>query len=137
VEANRRVLGEDAPNTVNSIAGLATILRRQGRSAEALPLYHEALEKRRRLLGDDHRRTLSVLRGLVTALIATESFEEAEPLASECYERHARVFEPGAKEYRAVIELLVDLYDAWGQPDQAAEWRAELPPTQPEESQGD
>ena len=137
VAAYRRSLGEEHPSTVSSIAGLAAILRRQGRDGDALPLYQEAIEKRRRALGDDNRRTLHVFRGLVAALIALERFEEVEPLANECYERHARVFGVGDSEYRVAVELLVELYEAWNQPDAAARWRAELPPVTPSRSNED
>ncbi len=30
----------------------------------------------------------------------------------------------------AALEALIDLYDAWGKPDKAAEWRAKLPTEQ-------
>ncbi len=126
MEGYRRVLGEEHPSTVTSIAALAGIRRRQGRFADALPLYREALEKRSRALGDDSRKTLHVFRGLVATLIALERFKEVEPLANECYERHARVFGLSDKENRAVIELLVELYEGWGKPDQADEYRALL-----------
>lgn len=63
----------------------------------------------------------------MAALIALKSFEEAEPLAIECYERHARVLGPSHKNSRAAIELLVELYQGWGKPEKADQYRELMP----------
>jgi len=63
----------------------------------------------------------------VTAVIALDRIEESEPLARDCYERSKVVFGPEHNETQDAILLLVKLYDAWGKPERAAEWRALLP----------
>ena len=42
-------------------------------------------------------------------------------------EREAKIPAQGKPRLTEALERLVQLYDAWGKPDQAAEWRAKLP----------
>ena len=41
-------------------------------------------------------------------------------------EREAKILAPDKKYLTQSLERLVELYDAWGQPDKAAPWRKEL-----------
>ena len=90
---------------------------------------------RERTLPDDWSlfNTKSMLGG---ALAGQKKFQEAEPLLLEGYsgmkEREAKI-PPAAKTRLAEsLERLVQLYDAWGKPDQAAEWRKKLEATSDE-----
>ena len=123
LEARRRVLGDDHPDTGDSLSCLAGLYQHQDRHDVAVPLYREALSQRRRTLGDDDRYTLKTLGSLVESLIVLGKFEEAEPLAEECYERRKKVYGLAGDETREAIELLVNLYDGWGKPDQATQFR--------------
>ena len=60
--------------------------------------------------------------------------KQAEPLLSDSPEilRANHAEQNGVT--TATIQALTNLCDQWGQPDQAAEWRAKLPTTQPVES---
>lgn len=131
LEARRRVLGEDHAHTLLSMHSLASLYKDQGRYDEAEPLYRRAFEGRRRILGEKDRQTLLALGELVASLIALERFEEAEPLAIECYGGNQDVFGAAHTETGQAIEHLVYLYDGWGKPDQATEWRTSLSATQP------
>ena len=42
-------------------------------------------------------------------------------------EFEAKISPQGKPRLTEALERLVQLYDAWGKPDQAAEWRAKLP----------
>ena len=70
------------------------------------------------------------------ALAGQKKFQEAEPLLLEGYsgmkDREAKI-PPAAKTRLAEsLKRLVQLYDDWGKPDQAAEWRAKLEETKAE-----
>lgn len=123
VEARRRVLGDGHPDTLVSMNNLAILYQEQGRRGEAERLHRKVLAGRRRALGDSHRDTLESMRGLVLSLIALDKFEDAETLAIECYDRHKSVYGPDDDATRNAIDLLVDLYDGWGKPAEAAQWR--------------
>ena len=58
---SKRVLGEDHPNTLESLNNLAFIFYSKGEYDRALPLFEECLAKRKRVLGDDHPDTLESL----------------------------------------------------------------------------
>ena len=129
LDMRRRVLGEEHPKTLRSAANLAHLYALQGRNAEAEPLYLQTLETARRVLGDDHRQTLSVWHGLTKVLVALDRFEDAEPLANECYERTEATLGPLHHRTHDAIRLLINLYEAWGKPEQATHWKAKMAPT--------
>ena len=58
-------------------------------------------------------------------------FLNAEPLLLDGYsgmkDREEQIPPAAQTRLAEALERLVQLYDAWGKPDQAAEWRKELP----------
>ena len=58
-EIGRRVLGEEHPNTLESMNNLAGLYMNQGKFAQAEPLLVKALEVSRRVLGEEHPDTLT------------------------------------------------------------------------------
>jgi hypothetical protein len=53
----KRVLGEEHPDTLTTAANLANSLSRQGRHAEAETMQREVLAVRKRVLGEEHPDT--------------------------------------------------------------------------------
>jgi len=53
VEINSEILGDDHPDTLNSMNNLAETYRAQGRTDDAAGIHEQVLEKRKRILGDD------------------------------------------------------------------------------------
>ena len=68
LEKRKRILGDDHPDTLDSINNLALLLKAQGEYDRALPLYEDCLEKRKRILGDDHPHTLYSIQNLARLL---------------------------------------------------------------------
>ena len=64
----RHVLGEDHPETLDSLNDMGFLLQKMGKLDEALPYYQEALEGMRRVLGDDHPSTLDAIGNMGTLL---------------------------------------------------------------------
>jgi serine/threonine protein kinase len=87
----RRTLGDDHPETLQSLNDYGRVLRALGRNAEAASVYQQALERRRRVLGDDHSDTVSSLNNCAMALDALGRPAEAEPLLKEALERRRRL----------------------------------------------
>ncbi|CAN5632702.1 hypothetical protein BH09PLA1_BH09PLA1_06380 [soil metagenome] len=87
----RRVLGDDHPDTLQSIGDMGYLLQAQGKLSEAEPLYREALERYRRVLGDDHPGTLISISNMGALLQAEGKLSEAEPVLREALERSRRV----------------------------------------------
>ena len=64
LEIDRRLQGEDHPDTLTSMGNLAGLYRAQGRLDQAEPLYVACLDKRRAKLGEDHPDTLASRKAL-------------------------------------------------------------------------
>ena len=63
---------------------------------------------------------------LAEARIELGKYAEAQPVAEEAYRGYLELYGPEASRTRKAINRLVELYDAWDKPDEAAEWRAKL-----------
>jgi hypothetical protein len=59
METSSRVLGDEHPSTLTSMANLASTYRNQGRWKEAEDLFAQVMETSSRMLGDEHPDTLT------------------------------------------------------------------------------
>ena len=91
LDTNRRVLGQEHPDTLSSINNTGMLLRAQGKLAEAEPYLKEALDKRRRVLGEEHPDTLTSINNMGYLLDDQGRLAEAEPYYREALEKHRRV----------------------------------------------
>ncbi len=120
----RRLMGDDHHQVAVSLNNLAKLLHARGDQAEAEQLIGEVLEIYRQGLPPGHWRIANAesIRGSVLA--AGGRYREAEPqlVASYPVVRDAK----GERSLyaREALERLVTLYDAWGRPEKAAEYRA-------------
>jgi hypothetical protein len=127
-EVSRRLLGEDHPETLQHAHNLATVYDGLGRRREAESLELATISSMRRVLGDRHPGTcLSrvVLGGLY---VGDGRYAEAEPLLLSAYEGYARAFSPENADAQEAAAWLAKLYEAWGKPEKAKEWRAKAKP---------
>jgi tetratricopeptide (TPR) repeat protein len=83
-------LGEDAPQTRESLDALIELLSDQGRHAEAEPLCRKMLECSKRALGEDDPATFDAMFRLADTLSSDGRTEEAEQLARETLELRRR-----------------------------------------------
>jgi tetratricopeptide (TPR) repeat protein len=122
----RRTLGSEHPDTMASAADLALAYQSQGKFGEAEPLAREALEFNRKKQPDDWQRFRAESL-LGAALAGQKKYVEAEPLLLEGYQgmavRKGRIDVPNWYHLDLAREWLVQLYQAWGKPAKAAEWR--------------
>ncbi|QKD57710.2 Tetratricopeptide repeat-domain-containing protein [Fusarium oxysporum Fo47] len=73
----RKVLGEKHPDTIRSLADLATTYRQRGRYDEAERFKDEVLDLRRELLGEKHPDTIRSMAELATTYHAQGRYDEA------------------------------------------------------------
>jgi tetratricopeptide (TPR) repeat protein len=121
----RHALGSEHPDTMTSAADLALAYLSQGKFAESEPLAREALEFNQKKQPDDWQRfRAGSLLG--ASLAGQKKFAEAEPLLAEGYQgmlaRKNRIAVPDWYHLDRAREWLVQLYQAWGRPEKAAEW---------------
>ena len=82
----RARLGEDHPDTAQSLHNLAALYEDQGHYGKAEPLYKQALGIKRRVLGEDHPDTAQSLNNLAGLYNAQGRTGEAEPLYNRALE---------------------------------------------------
>jgi tetratricopeptide (TPR) repeat protein len=129
----RGTLGPDHRDTLATLTNLAVILSELGRHADALPHWRELAAARERAAAGSWQAAEAQSR-LGGCLAALGRRDEAEPLLLATYERLAAAKGiPAAQAYRPeeALRRVIALYEAWGKPDEAAKWRARLPPQGP------
>ena len=122
----RHALGPEHPRTLEAMADLALAYESQSKFVEGEPLARKAAEVYRKKEPDNWQ--VFRAESLVGASLAGQrKFAEAEPLLLEGYQgmlaRKARM--PALDHYHLNLarEWVVQLYQAWGKPGKAAEWR--------------
>jgi len=111
---------------MSAAADLALAYLSQGKFAQSEPLAREAVEFTRKKQADDPARFFA--EGLLGASLAGQKkYIEAEPLLLEGCQgmlaRKDRIAVPDQYQVDQTREWTIHLYEAWGKPDRAAEWR--------------
>jgi tetratricopeptide (TPR) repeat protein/predicted Ser/Thr protein kinase len=131
----RAALPEDHPVIAARMENLALLLVEQRRLAEAEALLREALAIRQKALPSGDRALAETESKLGGCLTLAGRYDEAEALLFHSHEILKDSPEDATPAQREIFEenlkRIVQLYDAWGRPEQAAEWRAKLPAAQP------
>ena len=122
----RRVLGSEHPDTLQSSApALALAYVSQGKFAESEPLAREALEFEKKQPDEWQRFRAESLLG--ASLAGQKKYAEAEPLLLGGYQgmmaRKERMAVADWYHLDLARDWIVKLYQAWGKPEKAAEWK--------------
>ena len=121
----RHALGSEHPDTMESAADLALACLSQGKFAQSEPLAREASEFNRKKQPDDWQRFRAESL-LGASLAGRKEYAEAEPLLLEGYQgMAARKDQMGVPDWyhlERARRWLVQLYQAWGKSEKAAEW---------------
>jgi tetratricopeptide (TPR) repeat protein len=133
LELQKTRLGLNHPYTLATKAvhaGASGLMRlRQKKYAEAAPLLSEDLSGRERDMPNDWTRFRSASL-LGASLLGQRRFADAEPFLNKGYEgmkeREAKIPASLKHELTDASERVVRLYEEWGKPKKAADWRAKL-----------
>jgi non-specific serine/threonine protein kinase/serine/threonine-protein kinase len=124
VALSREVYGDGQLETLNALGSLGQTLGATERWDEALPIFRERVEAMARLVPPGHSQVALCRSTLGRCLSRLERYEEAELelLAAQ------RVFDsaPPHPALEGVHMDLVELYDAWGRPEERERFRARL-----------
>jgi len=129
LERARKRFGPADPRTAGAMAQLGLNRIQQRKWAKAETVLRECLAIRQKVQPDDWStfNTRSVLGG---SLLGQKKLAEAEPLILGGYEGmkacEAKIPAPDKPRLTEAAERVVQLYEAWGKNDKAAEWRAKL-----------
>jgi eukaryotic-like serine/threonine-protein kinase len=118
-------LDPDNPDTLDNMADLALTYQAQGKFASSEALAREAVERNRTKRPEDWQRFFAESL-LGASLAGQKKYTEAEPLLLEGYSgmlaRKQGIDSPSLYHLSRAREWLVQLYQAWGKPQKAAEW---------------
>jgi tetratricopeptide (TPR) repeat protein len=129
LEKTRIRNGEASPQIASALAALGVNLLQQKMYGDAEPLLRECLAIREKKEPGDWRtfNTKSMLGG---ALLGQKKYADAEPLLLAGYEglkqREDEIPAFGQASLTETLERLVQLYEATGPKEKAAEWRKKL-----------
>ena len=105
---------------------MGALLRDQEKYEEAELLLAPAVESARLVLSREHVTTGALLCRYGEALTGLGRYSEAEAELLEAHEILTEVAGAGDDRTQKAVQALVDLYEAWGKPDMAEEWRGKL-----------
>lgn len=129
VETDRRSLGQDHTETIAALNEMAYLREAQGRLSEAADLSRQVVDLARQAqLKDDWQLALYRL-DYGRYLTRMRQFQQAEKPLLEGLAGLKTILGPDHPLSKKGAQLLVELYEAWGKPVQAAEYR--LPATKP------
>ncbi|KIN03538.1 hypothetical protein OIDMADRAFT_177691 [Oidiodendron maius Zn] len=113
MEMRKKVLGAEHPNTLTSIANLASTYRNQGRWTEAEELGVQVMETRKTVLGAEHLDTLTSMNNLALIYRNQGRWKEAEELHTQVMETRKRVLGTEHLHTLASMNNLASMY--WNQ----------------------
>jgi serine/threonine protein kinase/Flp pilus assembly protein TadD len=125
LQGGRKRLPAGHPVLTAVILSLGELLTRAGKATEAETLIREGLQRRQKSLPEGHRdiaRAQSLLGACLTAL---GRYAEAEPLLLQACENLPAGQQGPGRARREALARLVQLYEAWKKPEQAARWKRE------------
>jgi tetratricopeptide (TPR) repeat protein len=91
MQMRKRLLGDEHPDTLTSMANLASTFRNRGRWKEAEELEVEVMQAMKRVLGNEHRDTLLSIGNLAATYSSQGRWKEAEELEVEVMQEMKRV----------------------------------------------
>jgi non-specific serine/threonine protein kinase/serine/threonine-protein kinase len=124
---DRRLFGSDHLIVAGGLSNWAESLRLAGDPRGAEALLRESLAIYSRALPSGHWRVATTETLLARCLVPQGRFAEAERLLIAAHPSVEKQFGASDQRTTRVVEAAVSLYEAWGKPDKAAEWRAKLP----------
>ncbi|MCA2773624.1 MAG: tetratricopeptide repeat protein [Microcystis sp. M122S2] len=110
----KKVLGDNHPDTAQSLNNLAELYTVQGRYSEAEPLYKQALAIIKQQLGDNHPYTATSLNNLALLYQSQGRYSEAEPLYKEALAIRKQQLGDNHPDTAASLNNLAELYRVQG-----------------------
>ncbi len=112
------------PQIARGLQSLASLYEDMARYPEAIALYRQELTMRDRVQPIDRQKIARAKLGLGSCLVHLRHFEEAEPLLRECYAEFQILKDEESS--GLARQRLSELYTAWGRPERAAWYQAQL-----------
>jgi non-specific serine/threonine protein kinase/serine/threonine-protein kinase len=127
VPMDRRLFGPSHLIVAGDLNYWAESLRRSGDARRAESIVREALAIQMKALPPGNWQVASTNTLLARCLAQEGRFVVAERLFLDAYPIIEKQFPPGHPRLTAAAQQGAEIYETWGKPDKAAEWRAKLP----------
>jgi tetratricopeptide (TPR) repeat protein len=127
---DKELSGKDHPFTLRHVNGLGVLRTKQKRYEDAKTLFDQALAGRKLKLGPDYPETLETINDLGLLHREQKHYDGAEKLLTEARDERQMKLGPDHPHTQESINNLIELYEVWGKPERAKEWRAKLPQTE-------
>ena len=112
LDLRKRVLGEKHPDTITTMASLASTWQQQGRSNEAERLKIQVLDLQKRVLGEKHPDTIRAMANLASTWWQQGRSDEAEQLEIQVLDLRKRVL---GEKHPDTIRAMANLASTWQQ----------------------
>jgi thioredoxin-like negative regulator of GroEL len=116
-------LGKEHPDVARSLRGLGEVLMEEGQAEPAERLLREACEILRKALPQHHPDVAEAESALAACLIPLRQYGEAETLLVESYPILRSKRSERSSTTKKARRHLIELYEAWGKPEKAVQWR--------------
>lgn len=104
-----RKAGEDSPDYVADLAGLAYLYKEKGDRDRAIALYQQVIDADRRRYGAKHPVYVSAVQNLGAVYIAFKEYDKAEPLLKEAASVRRELNGEDSQAYAACLESLAGI----------------------------
>jgi len=126
LELDRKFLGENHPYIAITFNNLGALQVRKGAYGEAERSFREAISVFKKTFPDDHWQIANANSLLGGCLARLGRYGEAEKLLVKSYSLLKKQFGASHRRTVAALKRIIELYEAWGKPDKAEEYRALL-----------
>ena len=111
MEISKRVLGEEHPDTLTSMANLASTYQNQGRWKEAEELEVQVMKTSKRVLGEEHPFTLTWMVNLAFTFKSQSRSKEAISLMKVCFKLRNQILGPTHPDTERSLKVLNEWED--------------------------
>jgi serine/threonine protein kinase len=122
----RRRYGDEHGNTLKAMLTLGRLYRRLSRFDEARQYVVPVMTTSRRIFGEDNLITLYSMIEAAELHRDQGQYDEAEALLLKAEATARLAFGDDHKTTSTCVEALIELYESWSKPAEAARWRAKL-----------
>lgn len=129
----RKLLGEEHPSVGANLHDLAVLSYLEGEYSEAEIMQQQAIDIFQKSLDPNHWRIQRCRSHLGACLIKLKRYREAEEQLLAAYAGLKATRGEQSEFTRQTVSRLIELYEAWGQPAKAADYRA-LPHATPDKA---
>ena len=123
IEIDRKNLGDFHPYVAGDMRSLAAVLMSKGDHKSAEEYLRQGLAIQRKTFPEKNWQIATTKLLMGACLVQQGRFREAEALLLEAFSIVKDSFGPTHRRTQAAIQDIIKLYEAWGKPEKAAEYK--------------